>query len=50
MVMMTKEGSAPRVRVLVPGRGHVSYIVKCIITLRIFFSTPRRDSDKVSVW
>ena len=48
VVMMTIEESTrivnfmtPGVGVLVLGRGHISHIVKYIISLQIFFSTPR---------
>ena len=53
--MMTKEGSTkivnfmtPRAGVLVLGRGHISHIVKYIISLKIFFSIPRHMADKPS--
>ena len=53
--MMTKEGSTkivnfmtPGAGVLVLGRGHISHIVK-IILFKIFFSTPRHKSDKLSI-
>ena len=54
--MITKEGSAkivifmtPGAGVLVLGWGYISYIVKMLIPFKIFFSTPRLRSDKLSV-
>ena len=48
--MMTEEGSSkivnfktPGAEVLVLGRGDISHIVKCIILLKIFFSTPKHS-------
>ena len=52
--MMPKKGYTkfvnfmnPRARILVLGCGHISYIVKCIISLKIFFSSLRHRSDKL---
>ena len=52
--MMTKEGSTKIVNFLIPGAGalvlgrvHISYIVKKIISLKIFFSSLRHRADKV---
>ena len=36
-----------RARILVLGCGHIRYIVKCIISLKIFFSSLRHRSDKL---
>ena len=54
--MMTKEGSTKIVNFMTPGSGvlmlgcgHISHIVKCIISLKIFFFTPRHRSDKLSI-
>ena len=55
IVLMTKESfnkivdfMTPGVGVLVPGRGYISHIVKCIMSIKIFLSTLRHDSDKLS--
>ena len=55
-VMMAKEGSTkivnfmtPGAGVLVLGRGHISHIVKMHYFFKIFFSTPRHKSDKLSI-
>ena len=37
----------PKAGVLVLGRGHISHIVKMIISIEFFFSTPRHRSDKL---
>ena len=54
--MMTKEGSTkiinfmtPGAGVLMLGRGHISHIVKCIISLKIYFSTPRHRLSKLNI-
>ena len=54
--MMTKEGytkivnfMTPGAGVLVLGRGHMSHIVKMHYFFKIFFSTPRHRSDKLSM-
>ena len=54
--MMTKEGSTKIVNFMTLGAGalvlecgHISHIVKCIISLKIFFSTLMHRSDKLSV-
>ena len=54
ILMMTKEGSTKFVQfmttgagVLVLGRGHLYHLVKCIISLKIFFSNTRHRSDKL---
>ena len=39
----------PRVGVPLLGRVHISYIVKFIIPLKVFFSSPRHRTDKVSI-
>ena len=51
VVMVTNEGSTkfvnfmdPEAGVLVLGSDHISHIVKYIISLKIFFSTPRHKS------
>ena len=53
--MMTKEGSSkivtfmlPRAGFLALELGHISHIVKMHVSLKIFFSTPRHKSDKLS--
>ena len=53
---MTKEGSTkivnfmtPGAGVLVLGRGHISHIAKSIISLKIYFFTPRNRSDKLGI-
>ena len=38
----------PGARVFVLGYGHASHIVKCVISLKIFF-TPMHRSDKLSI-
>ena len=54
IVMMNKGGSnkiansmTPSARIIVPGRGHISHIMK--IHLTIFYSTPRQRSDKLII-
>ena len=37
----------PKAGVLVLGRDHISHIVKMIISIEFFFSTPRHGSDKL---
>ena len=56
IVMMTKKGSTKIVTFMIPGsgvlvlgRGHISHIVKIHISLEIVFSTPRHQSDKLSI-
>ena len=55
-VMMTKEGSTKTVYIMIPGAGvlvqgcgHISHKVKCIISLKFFFSTLRNRTDKLSI-
>ena len=40
---------SPMVGVHVLGHGQKSYIVKRIISVKIFFSTPRHRTDKLSI-
>ena len=56
IVMMTREGSTiiaivmtPGAGVLVLGCGHISHIVKMNYFFKIFFSTTRHISDKLSL-
>ena len=56
IIMMTKKGSTKIVTFMIPGsgilvlgRGHISHIVKIHISLEIVFSTPRHQSDKLSI-
>ena len=57
IVMITKEGSTtkivnlmtPETGVLVLGCVYISHIVQLHISLKIFFSTPKHRSDKLSI-
>ena len=54
VVVMTKEGFTKIENFMTPGAGFLvlghGHIENCIISLTIFFSTPRHRSDKPSIY